>query len=255
MGEEVVLKNNKKGLFKDLNKLEKFLMTLYLIVSILIYIVIIVLDILENYHLSFSFKFNAVIINALYALFVLLYSYKLNNLMVLFNFLGLLLTIGSDYFLGYRSDSESGIIMGLFIFILVQILYFIRIFIYLNKKEKKLYLMLTIFIRLFVIFIKTILVRNLFDSIYYNPIYILAVVYFLLIIMNFVDNMYISIKFDRRYLLLALGFLLFIFCDINVGLNFLVNHRYIYFLIYLFYIPSQILIALSSNLENKPINR
>lgn len=66
--------------------------------------------------------------------------------------------------------------------------------------------------------------------------------------MNFIDSL--SIK-TKKFYLLALGFFLFIFCDVCVGINNLRYNEYSAILMWSFYLPSQVLLFLTSCMEDK----
>ena len=60
-----------------------------------------------------------------------------------------------------------------------------------------------------------------------------------------------SAKLDKEYLIFSLGLLLFIGCDINVGLNNVhlfegIDYSLVNFLMWVFYLPSQVLLSLTN---------
>ena len=81
---------------------------------------------------------------------------------------------------------------------------------------------------------------------YHSPVIILACFYFPSLVMNAAESVFFSVK-DKGHrigwIVLALGFLLFIGCDVFVGLQFFGSGDYR--VIWLFYGPSQLLLAVS----------
>ncbi|GFZ34521.1 hypothetical protein CSC2_50470 [Clostridium zeae] len=140
--------------------------------------------------------------------------------------------------------------LGIFIFIFVQITYILR-----HSRA----------INLTAIHIKTLLLLStavLFLGFFLKPknidtkLYYLALLYGTLLI-NSLICAFLTLRSNLYYkhssLMIVFGMFLFFMCDINVGLYPLVTESYniaslsmtIYFLIWFFYLPSQILLALS----------
>ena len=81
---------------------------------------------------------------------------------------------------------------------------------------------------------------------YHNPVIILSCFYFPSLVLNAAESIYFAVK-DRghraAWIVLSLGFLLFIGCDVFVGLQFFGSGDSR--VIWLFYGPSQLLLAVS----------
>lgn len=133
-------------------------------------------------------------------------------------------TLLADYFLLIRNNNYP---IGIFFFIIVQIIYAI----YLYKNECKLFLIYRILIPLVLILI--LRTNDLTTT--------LALIYFPQLVLNALS----SLK-NKNQRLLSLGLILFIGCDICVGLhNIYEYNKLIAIGQWLFYLPSQVLIALS----------
>ncbi|MCR5078902.1 MAG: hypothetical protein K6B65_03150 [Bacilli bacterium] len=155
----------------------------------------------------------------------------------LFLWIALLFTLGADVFLLLVNDFYE---VGVSLFIVAQIVHFLRGARHYYKKDR-VYLAITIALRAVLCIVAPLLTIPL-DMV--SPTNILTMIYFPNLIMNFVDGVYIAVKVNRRLgLFLSVGFLLFIGCDICVGLS---NVGLpLWNLIWIFYGPSQIVLALS----------
>lgn len=140
--------------------------------------------------------------------------------------------------------------LGIFIFILVQITYIIRHsrVLYLTPLHVKILIVLSSSILFLGFFLKP---KSIDAKLYY-----LALLYGTLLINSLICALFtLRSKFYYKHssLMLALGIFLFFMCDINVGLYPLISGCYnipslsmtIYYLIWFFYLPSQLLLALS----------
>jgi len=152
-------------------------------------------------------------------------------------------TVLSDLcLLNYFKDYETGLIF----FIIVQILYFIRITI---SNYNLIKLTLSVILRIIVI----IIINIILDKIdYSNTLYIRVSIYITNLVINMVEEIYNSIYFivkkdNNRILAHAIntiGLILFILCDVSVGLYNVYNIMGDY--MWRFYLPSQLLILISS---------
>lgn len=162
--------------------------------------------------------------------------------------LGLLFTVGADYYLVYLAPQDK--LMGMICFVIAQLFYFLLVYSYdESKKRKKAHLILR---ALFSIIAVTVAVFVLGENV--DAVAILSVLYFL----NLFFNVVFSFAQFKKIPVLAIGFLCFILCDVvigfaNIGPYFQIpEDSFIHKLLnpgfdpaWAFYIPSQFLIALS----------
>lgn len=199
-----------------------------IIIEILIYISFMFFD----DYIDSNIRFIGIVILLIY----LLFEKRSKDLFILR--LALLFTIISDLFLLVIDDFY---IVGVLCFIIVQLIYLYRL-----RGFTKLNFYIPILICFNLIFVKIIL-KDGFD-------YLLAltVIYFTLI----VNNMVLSLISFKSNPLFALGLVLFVCCDIFVGIYNLSAYVEVGSLINIintsgidfawgFYLPSQVLIALS----------
>lgn len=151
--------------------------------------------------------------------------------------LGLILTLVSDLFLLVIGDYYE---IGLATFIGAQICYFARI------QRTKLWLVISASIRVALPIVAISVLASFGEA---NALFCLVAIYFVQLVMNFAESVAsVFMAKDRaeraKYIVLSVGFLLFIGCDICVGLTNLYDGM-ANELIWLFYTPSQVLIALS----------
>lgn len=150
--------------------------------------------------------------------------------------LALALTLTSDWFLLVQGDFFE---IALITFICAQLCHFARI------GRTKLWLVISIVLRLV---LPTVIIAVLASLGELSGLYALVAIYFVQLVMNFAENVALAIVAKDRAerikaIILSLGFLLFIGCDICVGCMNLYGEAGE--LIWLFYTPSQVLIALS----------
>ncbi|GKU27635.1 lysoplasmalogenase family protein [Clostridium folliculivorans] len=158
----------------------------------------------------------------------------------------LFLTTIADFFFIIIESPE----LGIFVFIFVQITYILRHAraISLNHIYTKTLLLLSFSILLLGFFIKP---KNIDTNLYY-----LALLYGTLLINSLIlafSTFRSKLYYKHSSSTIAIGIALFFMCDINVGLYPLITEYYnidslsmtIYFLIWFFYLPSQLLLALS----------
>lgn len=145
--------------------------------------------------------------------------------------------------------------VGVTMFIFAQTAYFARIrFVY----GKGLFVSTALRLTLIAI---ALTLFNAFEIL--QPLTALVAVYFIMLIFNAVESLFL-VKTSKQYLLFFFGLLLFIGCDVCVGLN---NFsmigislsaeamEFVGVAMWAFYLPSQVLIALSSRNEAYPLFR
>ncbi|MCQ2771869.1 MAG: hypothetical protein MJ238_01140 [Bacilli bacterium] len=159
---------------------------------------------------------------------------------------GLAATLVADYFLLVRGDNY---LIGVISFIFVQAMYFL----YISPKHWKISLIIR-----GSIFVVASLVAGLALKVD-DPTAYFALFYFSNLLMNAVD----SFLSGKKYLLLGIGLLLFMGCDISVGFFNLSSYitysshlidaivKFSQLGMWLFYVPSQALIALSIHFKER----
>ncbi len=190
----------------------------------------------ENVWLKYSTVCLAFVF-ALFFFFISLYKkteWKDSILLLL----GLAFTLVSDMFLLVRMDHLE---VGVATFICAQVCYFARI------HRTRLWVWCSVGLRILLPSIAIIVLASLHEA---NALYILVAIYFVQLVMNCAENVVLAIvakdKVSRiQGIILSIGFLMFIGCDICVGLTNIYDGMAVD-LIWLFYTPSQVLIALSS---------
>lgn len=134
-------------------------------------------------------------------------------------------------------------IFGVCTFIITQLFYFARIYLINGKKP---YISIAVRVALMVI---AVIILAVTDKL--TLLTGICSIYFPLLVCNCVESIFL-IKFSKQYILFFIGLLLFVGCDIcvgldNLGLNFPANvAQIINILIWTFYLPSQVLIVLST---------
>jgi hypothetical protein len=141
-----------------------------------------------------------------------------------------LFTVFADYFLVILGNYRYGI----FCFCIVQIMYIIR---HSNLAKVNLYYCTLSVILVMVIVIILLTKFNLID--FNMELVVEGSVYGGILLFS----LYIALK-TKRYLI-AVGMFLFFMCDINVAIYNFYKEAIICFLIWLFYLPSQLLLTLS----------
>jgi len=212
-------------------------------IIVVIYLVFLYIDFvskgLENIY-SVRLKYSTIVICFIISLLIGSHGYsKEDKLLVQF---ARFFTLIADYFLVISSNPS----MGIFFFSLVQITYIIRHSIMEDKKYKN----LIFFIVALIIALITSL--NIKIPSIDKDLIVLALIYASLL----TTSLYCAVSTISRgkYLkksswVIALGMFLFFMCDLNVGLyNTVVegNMKFLLgFLIWIFYLPSQLLLTLS----------
>jgi len=212
-------------------------------IIIIIYFIFLCIDFitkdLKNTY-SVTLKYSAIVLCFIISLLIKSHGYgKRDKSLVQ---LARIFTLISDYFLAISGNY----IMGVFFFSLVQITYIIRHSIMENSKYKNLmFFIVSLSITL------TVSLRIEITSIEKNLV-VLALIYASLL----TTSLYSSVstitrgKYSQKTSwIIALGMFLFFMCDLNVGIYNIVaggNIKFFLgFLIWLFYLPSQLLLTLS----------
>lgn len=158
----------------------------------------------------------------------------------------LFLTTIADFFFIIVESPE----LGIFIFIFVQITYILR--------HSRAISLTTVHIKTLLISSSTILILGFFlkPKNIDTKLYYLALIYGTLLTNSLIlafSTLKSKFYYKHSSSMIAFGIALFFMCDINVGLYPLITEYYnidslsmtIYFLIWFFYLPSQLLLALS----------
>lgn len=180
---------------------------------------------------------------------VLCFIYAFTNLKIENRYLlsGLVMTVGADFFLVLYEPRQQ--LYGMIFFVFTQIFYAIK----LNKESKnKIFIFIRIILSILINVIAYIVLKENMDL-----LVIVSLIYYVNIIFNFIEALTIFKK-DKLF---TIGLLLFILCDTVIGLQ-VMSDAYIkisessilykilfvdFNLAWAFYLPSQVLIALSSN--------
>ncbi len=223
---------------------------LFIIIQALIYGLFIALDIMgKGLQVAILMKFLLILICFFYV--NIMPSVSLIWRMALF------FTVLADVFLFLINDYY---LYGLISFIIVQQLYGIFLSSIINNKVKR--IVVTLFIRLFVLIIGATIISYLLYAvgIHIDGLLVFTVFYFLSILSNTIISFKRAINnFHRTDLcLFAIGMLFFILCDLNVALyNMSTYIKFSHILLikmknlssimmWTFYAPSQVLISLSA---------
>ncbi|MEG1256727.1 lysoplasmalogenase family protein [Clostridium sp.] len=228
-------------MYKLINK--KHFIKISSMIIIVIYLVFLYIDFvsksLENIY-SVKLKYSTIVLCFIISLLIGAHGYRKEDKLLVQ--LARLFTLIADYFLVISSNFT----MGIFFFSLVQITYIIRHSIMENEKYKN----LMFFILSLIIALITLLKIKI-PSIEKNLI-VLALIYASLLI----TSLYCAVstisrgKYSKNSSwIIALGMFLFFMCDLNVGLYNIVAEGnvkfFLGFLIWIFYLPSQLLLTLS----------
>ncbi len=206
----------------------------------IIYVFFLALDIAKKD--SMGIKYFGIV---LCFLFALSNAFRGKNCLTLS--LALLFTLIADWFLLVKNDNY---VFGVCSFIVVQAIYFVRLI------DDGVSFKRSGIIRAFAIavVISILYVLELLDILTF-----VVSIYFVNLVLNAVDG-YTLFSKSTKNKLFAIGMTLFIFCDLSVGLNNLSSYadvskiatfiKIASFAMWVFYLPSQVLIALSGKGEN-----
>lgn len=189
----------------------------FVLIQSLLYFVFLLLDLI-NYNSTYI-KYLSIVICFVYVCI----NRKTYRIFSMF------FTLIADFFLLVINNYYE---IGLLSFVVVQIIYCLYIKTFDNK-----YFFLFIKLRLFFIFIGLIILAILNSLTLLN---ILVIIYFSNLMLNAIEVITCNKK------MFAIGLLLFVCCDINVGLhNIYFDNFLISYLMWFFYLPSQVLIVLA----------
>ena len=228
--------------------LKKVFLILVLLVELFLYTLFLYFDFNDiNIEISNWLKYVGIIICFLASL-IPIFSKNSAKTQYFIPF-SLFFTLVSDYFLLINTDKNL-YIFGVVIFIIVQLSYFI--YIETLKKNKTSFLISLIFR----IILSSILIIVL-SIIRFDLLSIVSACYFVELLMNFITSLSL-IKINKYFLIFSIGLLLFIGCDISVGLTNLdlfEGHikNIVSNLMWIFYLPSQVLISFSNYINFKNI--
>lgn len=189
---------------------------------------------------SSTLKYAGISLCLAFSLYCLIRKRKMVNCFIP---IALVFTLISDYFLLFNTN-QNLYVYGLITFIITQLIYFAFI-LYLRRSKFELLVNLLVRFLLTIAALGTAFYLN-----YSDVLTILALVYFVELLSNFLYSTFL-IKLDKEYLIFSLGLLLFIGCDINVGLNNVhlfegIDYSLVNFLMWVFYLPSQVLLSLTN---------
>ena len=232
---------------RDKKKLLKIILTgLFLITETVLFGVIIRHEFLNEY--LAPVRYGTVVLCGIAALLILVCERQREGL---FLFIAMLFTAGADWFLVVKDESYA---LAIGLFFGAQVFHFLRLS---AAREKGKVISLLIRLLLSLLFaegVSLVLSEKLLSIIQgENIIVLLGGLYFIELLMNTVDAG-ILIKRDRRFVMTMVGFILFILCDISVGLNGMsgawgISRETANFaadMIWVWYLPSQVLIVLSA---------
>ena len=154
----------------------------------------------------------------------------------------LIFTLIADSFLLLKNTYYE---IGVSFFIITQLLYFFRLIVGTDFNMKRINSSTITRVSLFLIAVVSLLILNMFSI-----LNLVVGFYFINLVMNLVDSIISTIKLrkdKRRFLtglFFSIGLLLFIGCDVSLGLSHLLGILSQY--IWLFYLPSQVIIVITS---------
>jgi len=160
----------------------------------------------------------------------------------------LVATVWADYFLVLKGAEQK--LIAMLFFSVTQLCYFGRIFLTdTNKKRRTVHVLLRIFVPLLTVLVTLLVLRQNADA-----VAVVSMFYFA----NLALNVIFAFALRENPPLLAIGLLLFAFCDVFVGLSLIEGYLPLaeggllwhlahpgFNLAWVFYVPSQTLIALS----------
>lgn len=215
----------------------------FISIEVILYILILFAD-LDGWHRFVSFM--SIFVCFVYVLLI----HKKNDMDYNIMRLAFIATLAADYFLTLHSEEQ---VLGTFLFFLSQVMFFFRIHLsYQRIKPKIIYLytaVFSIFVLMFYLILESIDVLIIVSLLYFS---------FLLL------NMIFSWMTHKRYILFTIGLTCYIAADLMVAMH--MADPYITFatpsifsyltstpinLIWLFYLPTQVLLALSTKYHHK----
>ena len=226
----------------NFKKIDYIVISVFILLEIALYLSFLFIDkgIFVTRIESSTLKYVSISLCLAFSLYCLIRKRKMANCFIP---IALVFTLISDYFLLFNTN-QNLYVYGLITFIITQLIYFAFI-LYLRKS--KLELLINLLVR-FLLTIAALVVAFYLN--YSDVLTILALAYFVELLSNFLYSTFL-IKLDKEYLIFLLGLLLFIGCDINVGLNNVhlfegIDYSLVNFLMWVFYLPSQVLLSLTN---------
>lgn len=231
------------------SKIKRFTIALILITILLLYISFLAIDLNSLYKNNISDKLKYISILLCFILSLLIHEDGLSFRDALLLQLGLLFTSLADLFFLILNSCTLGVVT----FCLVQIIYCIR---YLPKKV---YSTIIGFITFIVVTAISFLVLSLFSKAI-MVLFMVALIYAVCLITSLIRAIKACKRREfpspNRYMIVV-GMVLFALCDINVGLSYLASElmeKWLFldkwedifcFLVWFFYVPSQVLLGWS----------
>ena len=226
----------------NFKKIDYIVISVFILLEIALYLSFLFIDkgIFVTRIESSTLKYASISLCLAFSLYCLIRKRKKVNCFIP---IALVFTLISDYFLLFNTN-QNLYVYGLITFIITQLIYFAFI-LYLRKS--KLELLINLLVR-FLLTIAALVVAFYLN--YSDVLTILALVYFAELLSNFLYSTFL-IKLHKEYLIFLLGLFLFIGCDINVGLNNVhlfegIDYSLVNFLMWVFYLPSQVLLSLTN---------
>lgn len=221
------------------NTLRKILFVSFLAIQFVLYIHILFLNVFDQSKLCYL----SIVICFLFSLAN--FSKKNDTFLIV---CALMFTVIADTFLVLLH--ATNLVIAMVSFCIVQLFYFVRILLKSDKKRN--ITNVAVRILLFVALLIVSFVSNAENS---SFLIVISLFYFA----NLICNVIFAFISKTKNILFAFGLLLFLFCDIFVGLPFLIEFlnlpttSFLYHLnninfniVWLFYLPSQVLIAIST---------
>jgi hypothetical protein len=232
----------------------KAITALFICLELCIYFIFMIIDVtgIGNFTVSSYLKFIGIILCLLYTLVSFNTSKDKKDQLLLTA--ALIFTVTADLFLLIYDFYLAGVIT----FCIVQMLYMLRI----NRWEENRNHSITFVKKIVrnILVILAIIIILLFFPITWEVLTIASIIYFIGILGNMSDSLRIAKKSKKRKrCLFAIGLVLFVLCDINVGLFNLIQvstvsngwmqiiYNFAAIAMWMFYLPAQVLIALSQN--------
>ena len=215
---------------------------LRLIVFVLIELVLAILVQLTNGTLNTIVSFSSVVLAFIFALL----NYNNNNKLII---IGLFTTVCADIFLVVVDPIKQNLAMCFFS--ITQICYFIYIYNNQNIKQQKINILIRTITIILILCLTIIILKDNVDF-----LSLISVFYYI----NLVINIICSFIVKNKNIYLSIGLILFACCDLSIGLSImsdaylpLKEGTFLYFianpgfnLAWIFYVPSQTLISLST---------
>ncbi|NLJ97406.1 MAG: hypothetical protein GX321_09670 [Clostridiales bacterium] len=232
---------------------------LFLIVQLILYGLFLVLDFLgSNITLSSRIKFLVVVLCFLYVVYGKNEGGRQRKILTY----AMAFTVISDIYLLFTDDYFNGLVT----FVITQQLYGVRIKQLYNREStnNQKNPLKSFAIRVTMQIVASVILSVLLwqMGIILNSLLVASMVYVVSLVTNVVGSIRLSISFPKRkdVRLFTIGLILFFLCDINVGLFNMSSfidvgsvYKYIYnissILMWTFYAPSQVMIALSKDIN------